>query len=224
MRNIKFGAATLLIFLVSFTKAQQTPAFKKWEVSTGTGLFMEMSKLNILSPKVDITLATFVENPKSKKRIFFGRSTWAQFAYRWNKNYQIYAGYYHNPAKMPYNDELGLFWDIEKKWAYHSMRAGVNRIFNADGKLNYKLGVGLVYQRENYQAATYQVRMVDGKKIGVAYKAISTNTEEGGFDLNFDVAYNLSKTASIGGRFNTYYLYQLGIQGAVVSPYISVRF
>ena len=222
----KITIGTLLSCWALIAHAQQD-TLKRWEIKSGMGLFIEIFDHDILAPKDDGGSVSYAPagNPREGRKTWYGRSTWAQVAYRLNKRYQLYANYYYNPYKVPYNDQLGLWWKIDEKQAYHSIRAGVNRTFNRDGRFNYKIGLGLVYQREIVERAVYYpYTQADGFRIGIASYAEKFNSPEGGFDFNFDAEYQLSKTAVIGGRFNTYYLYQLGLEGIIISTFIAVKF
>ena len=219
---------TFILLLSFFSVFSQDKDFNKFEIKSGVGLFVSLKELGILSPDIgprnDRYADIRVGNPRNGRNFWYGRSTWVQFSYRWNKKYQAYVAYYHNPYKIPYNDPLGLWWEIDEKQVYHSIRAGVNRIFHADGKFTYKVGLGLVYNMEVVQRAAYHPYVSGTLIIPVADYAEDLYGVNPGIDLNFDTEYNISKTAVFGMRFNTYYLYQLGIDGVTISPFISVRF
>jgi hypothetical protein len=196
----------------------------RWEVNAGSGVFVDLYYANIFI--VPGTRSRFNNYSDQRKKIFFfGKADKLEIMRRFKSQRSAVSLAFQNVlVKAEYgsgNDPLER-WKRTKRLIHKIQFYGnYYRVITPNTNTELKIGLGF---------------MVQGEKNGNPFYKMDVNgiAEIGAFGnfywwdpclpLTVHYMYKHSKTVSIGASFYSYYVWQIGVEGAAIQATVALNF
>lgn len=194
----------------------------RWQLQVGSGLYLDLFYANLSLGNYG-TVDPVYYSDKKGSRVKAGKIDRIELK-RFNKNHRsaFSLSFQHALFKDIYgngNDPLEAWKEIRRYKKRIQFAANYYRIYSFK-KSELQAGLGFLVSGDQNAYPFY--RTVNGiAEIGATDRSYFYDP---GLSLNLHYFYKINKALSLGGTFYTYYLHQIGFEGASLQGSIAINF